>query len=130
MADAVAIYNRKNPIVQTNIDLCLLNCNAHQLSKTICSEPSLYIVFGELKGGIDPAGADEHWKTANSALSRIREAFSKRGYSPATFFVGAAIEKKMALEIWDQLERGTLTNAANLTNADQLATLCRWLCEL
>ena len=32
-------------------------------------------MFGELKGGIDPAGADEHWKTGNSALVRIRKAF-------------------------------------------------------
>ena len=24
-------------------------------------------MLGELKGGIDPAGADEHWKTGNAA---------------------------------------------------------------
>jgi len=25
----------------------------------------------ELKGGADPAGSDEHWKTATEALNRI-----------------------------------------------------------
>ena len=31
--------------------------------------PKHYLACGELKGGIDPAGADEHWKTAGKALS-------------------------------------------------------------
>ena len=44
--------------------------------------------------------------------------------------VGAAIENSMAEEIWHQLEDGTLSNAANLTNADQVASLCGWLCSL
>ncbi|HAJ78349.1 MAG TPA: hypothetical protein DCO75_01135, partial [Fibrobacteres bacterium] len=34
--------------------------------------------FYELKGGIDPAGADEHWKTAKTAIDRIVSAFKKR----------------------------------------------------
>ena len=33
----------------------------------------------------------------------------------------------MADEIWNELENGTLTNAANLTNADQVASLAGWL---
>jgi len=32
--------------------------------------------MGELKGGIDPAGADEHWKTANKALDKMRKPFT------------------------------------------------------
>ncbi|MBC7238119.1 MAG: restriction endonuclease, partial [Chloroflexi bacterium] len=90
----------------------------------------LYIALGELTGGIDPAGADEHWKTASSALSRIRDAFTDVGYEPFTFFLGAAIENRMAMEIWDQLEDGTLTNAANLMDMDQVASLIHWLCIL
>jgi len=43
-------------------------------------------------------------------------------------FVGAAIGNSMADEIWQQLKKGTLSNAANLTNADQVASLCGWLC--
>src|SRR5215210_5013030 len=89
-----------------------------------------YVALGELKGGIDPAGADEHWKTARTALLRIREAFSSHGLAPASFFVGAAIVKGMAEEIWTQLENGALTNAANLTDANQVASLCRWLVNL
>jgi hypothetical protein len=36
----------------------------------------------------------------------------------------------MADEIWNQLQSDTLQNAANLTNADQLGSLCEWLSEL
>jgi hypothetical protein len=98
---------------------------------TFCKLDGTTIVsLGELKGGIDPAGADEHWKTARTALDRIREAFSKEGYSPYTFFIGAAIEKKMAGEIWRQLEASTLNNAANLNEADQVTSISRWLCTL
>ncbi len=39
---------------------------------------------------------------------------------PDIFFVGAAIENSMADEIWEQLKKGTLSNASNLTNADQV----------
>ncbi|MFM6407785.1 MAG: AvaI/BsoBI family type II restriction endonuclease, partial [Microcystis sp.] len=66
--------------------------------------PDLYIALGELKGGIDPAGADEHWKTARTALQRIDDAFRKISKHPYTFFIGAAIETKMAREIYRQLE--------------------------
>lgn len=123
------IYNRKVPFVNKNVDLCLLNCGPEELS-TAFNDPSLYIALGELKGGIDPAGADEHWKTARTSLSRIRKAFSDQRCLPHTFFVGAAIENSMAEEIWHQLEDGTLSNAANLTDADQVASLCGWLCSL
>ncbi|MDD5451095.1 MAG: AvaI/BsoBI family type II restriction endonuclease [Desulfovibrionales bacterium] len=123
------IYNRNVPLVNKNIDLCLLDCSPEKLPAAL-NNPSLYIALGELKGGIDPAGADEHWKTARTSLTRIRKAFSDKGYSPHTFFVGAAIENSMAEEIWHQLEDGTLSNAANLTDADQVASLCGWLCGL
>jgi hypothetical protein len=36
----------------------------------------------------------------------------------------------MAQEIWGQLQAGTLTNAANLNDVEQLAALAGWLCEL
>lgn len=124
------IYNLTVPLVGKNVDLCLLNCAAGILAPAIYREYALYLALGELKGGIDPAGADEHWKTARTALSRIRQAFSDVGLVPRLFFVGAAIEKQMAGEIWKQLEENALSNAANLTNADQLTSLIRWLCDL
>jgi type II restriction enzyme len=123
------IYNLTVPLVRNNIDFSLLNCQDDDLP-IICREPSHYIALGELKGGIDPAGADEHWKTASTALSRIRDAFGSAALSPATFLVGAAIAKKMAQEIWSQLEEGVLSNAANLTKDRQVASLCRWLVSL
>ncbi len=98
--------------------------------REIISTPSAYIALGELKGGIDPAGADEHWKTASTALNRIQKAFAKQKLKPHTFFIGAAIEAKMALEIWEMLERGTLENAANLTDETQIASISSWLCKL
>ena len=123
------IYNRKVPSVNKNVDLCLLNCFPEELSSAF-NDLSRYIALGELKGGIDPAGADEHWKTARTSLARIRKAFSDKKLTTHIFFVGAAIENSMAEEIWNQLEDGTLSNAANLTNADQVASLCVWLCSL
>ena len=80
-----------------------------------------------MKGGIDPAGTDEHWKTANTALNRIRTSFSDTGHRIKTSLIGAAIVAVMARKIYDQLEKGIMTNAANLTNNDQLIEYCNWL---
>jgi hypothetical protein len=129
------IYNLTVPLVKNNVDLCLFRCGSDDIStkalaKTIFDSPDKYIALGELKGGIDPAGADEHWKTARTALIRIQEAFAKLRLKPHTFFVGAAIEKKMASEIWNQLRKGILENAANLTDDNQIASVSRWLCNL
>lgn len=124
------IYNLTPPLVKNNVDLCLFNLDPQELQATKYDSAESYIALGELKGGIDPAGADEHWKTARTALERIRQAFSTSGHSPYTFFVGAAIEKKMANEIWSQLESNLLSNAANLNDESQLASISRWLCLL
>lgn len=133
--ERILIYNLTVPTVEKNVDLCLFDCAPSKMSfgKNIDSahyKPEKYIALGELKGGIDPAGADEHWKTANSALERIRKAFLKKDCNPHTFFIGAAIEKAMAKEIYQQLSTGTLTNVANLTNEEQVVSLCNWLIEL
>lgn len=129
------IYNLTVPLVKNNIDLCVLNCRPADLHLTVTVprsltapvDPSAYLAFGELKGGIDPAGADEHWKTGKTALTRIRTAFEKQNLKPSLFFVGAAIAKKMAQEIWADLEVGFLSNAANLTNPLQATSLAQWL---
>ena len=130
------IYNLTIPLVRSNVDLCLFNLAPTELvaHKSSAIDPSVVapyvIALGELKGGIDPAGADEHWKTAQAALNRIREAFSRVGHSPFTFFVSSAVARRMAGEIWDQLENGTLSNAANLNEENQVASISRWLCNL
>jgi hypothetical protein len=122
------LYNLTVPLVKNNIDLCLLKGEFRTIAKSDIENPKIFLAFGELKGGIDPAGADEHWKTARTALDRIHQAF--KDYSVATFFIGAAIEAKMATEIWSLLERGVVTNAANLTEDDQIAAISGWLCRL
>jgi len=124
------IFNLTVPLFRNNVDLCLVDCKSEHFSKDVCTNPASYVALGELKGGIDPAGADEHWKTARTALMRIRDAFAKHKLRPHTFFVGAAIEPRMAKEIWEMLRKGTLENAANLTDDDQIASITRWLCSL
>lgn len=124
------LYNLTVPPVKNNVDMCLFNLPPDEMEATEYKATKAYIALGELKGGIDPAGADEHWKTARAALDRIRGGFSKARVTPHIFFIGAAIEKKMAGEIWSQLEQGTLSNAANLNDASQVASIARWLCHL
>jgi type II restriction enzyme len=124
------IYNKTIPLVKKNIDICLLRCAPDEIKSSTFRVPEKFIAFGELKGGIDPAGADEHWKTAQTALTRIRTAFATRNLSPYLFFIGAVIVDSMAQEIWSHLEEGTLKNAANLTDSDQVASLSNWLVSL
>ena len=124
------VYNLTVPLVRNNVDMCLFNWQHDTLSKDVHKSGPAYIALGELKGGIDPAGADEHWKTARTALGRIHSSFAKQKLKPKTFFVGAAIEAKMASEIWSMLQAAELDNAANLTEDDQIASITRWLCSL
>lgn len=121
------IYNLTVPLVKNNVDMCLFNAAPDSLDE---ADAGSYIALGELKGGIDPAGADEHWKTAKTALERIRKSFTRAKHNPHTFFIGAAIEKKMATEIWDELQQGIFSNAANLNNENQVASVSHWLCNL
>ena len=116
--DRVLFFNATIPLVKNNIDISLYKGDPEKFAGgKIVNDNNLAIMFGELKGGIDPAGADEHWKTGNSALVRIRKAFED--YQVKTSFI-AAIEKKMATEIYNQLSEGILSNAANLTVDKQL----------
>jgi hypothetical protein len=129
------VFNLWALLVKSNLDFCLLNAEPDDLQaperrKEVLKSRESHIAIGELKGGIDPAGADEHWKAANSAFGRIRKAFARSKYKPRLFFVGAAIAKRMADEIWHQLEVGKLDNAANLTDNDQVASVAHWLCKL
>lgn len=121
------LYNIKVPQIGSNVDLCLFNCECKSYGEKILALNDSFVALGELKGGIDPAGADEHWKTARSALMRIRNNFSSQKRNPLLFFIGAAIEQRMGSEIWSELQSGQLNNAANLTKPIQVASLCNWL---
>jgi hypothetical protein len=125
-------FNMTNAIVKKNIDICLYNADKtnYEQGRIAKNHPERAIMLGELKGGIDPAGADEHWKTANTALDRIRTSYAAKGLQIQTSFVGAAIERAMAGEIYSQLRSGIMTNGANLTNTNQLVEYCNWLLDI
>jgi Restriction endonuclease BsobI len=123
------LFDRKPNFVDKNIDCILLKVESEdEKDPQLLARRDRYIACGELKGGIDPAAADEHWKTASTALARIRTSFTNR--VPALFFAGAAIELAMAKEIFAQLTDGSLSYAANLTEPRQLADLTEWLVRL
>ena len=127
----ILAFNLNIPIVKNNIDICLFNVDVETYNNgLIVNTPEKILMLGELKGGIDPAGADEHWKTGNTALNRIRESFAQHNLKIETSFIAAAIEKKMASEIFAQLQNKTLSNAANLTIDEQLVSYCDWLIKL
>lgn len=128
-------------ITCNNIDACLVDTSratdssgepiSKEVEKGLLQEPANYLVCGELKGGIDPAGADEHWKTTGSALDRISADFAQCGeYQPKLFFVGGAIASAMARELYTRLEQGAYSFAANLTQPHQLRALAQWLIAL
>ncbi|MGB6042087.1 MAG: AvaI/BsoBI family type II restriction endonuclease, partial [Pirellulales bacterium] len=78
-----------------------------------------------------------HWKTADSALGRIREVFREQdsekslaGKKVQMFIAVAAVEEVMAREIFEQLQSGKLSSAANLTVPAQLQELAAWLVDL
>jgi hypothetical protein len=51
------IYNLTVPLVKNNVDMCLFNLNPEEVEVTKYKSAKSYIALGELKGGIDPAGA-------------------------------------------------------------------------
>ncbi len=121
------------PLIGKNVDLVILDAKPGDLeaaNRTLFEQNTRFVALGELKGGIDPAGSDEHWKTANFALNRIRSRFQSQGLNPPTFFIGAAIERSMAGEILQQLDSKVLTRTANLTKDAQLTSICDWIMNL
>jgi hypothetical protein len=123
-------FNITVPIVKNNIDMILLNRPYVDDIKTIIGDCENYVALGELKGGIDPAGADEHWKTAKTAIDRIKVAFKKNNHNPYLFFIGAAIEYKMATELFDNLQAKYINYVANLTKPKHITALSDWLIDI
>jgi type II restriction enzyme len=125
-------FNINVPVVgkNSNIDIILLKTTLTDDIKAVTSKGENYLALGELKGGIDPAGADEHWKTAKTAMDRIKNSFKKKGHAPKLFFIGAAIETKMAAEIYENLKSKYISNAANLTKPEHITALSEWLINL
>ena len=71
---------------------------------------------GELKGGADPAGSDEHWKTATRAFDRILDASEKTGRpKPKLSFIATILVDRVAREAALWIREGKLTSVYNLT---------------
>lgn len=113
-----------------NVDMVLLEKELSTISsaetKKALADTKDILMMGELKGGIDPAGGDEHWKTARGALERIRKAYKRVDI----MFICASIEKAMAKEIYSMFQMGDLNCVANLTDENQLGSACEWIIKL
>ncbi|WP_404973228.1 AvaI/BsoBI family type II restriction endonuclease [Vibrio campbellii] len=125
-ADRVVIFDMKPKFIDNSVDIIVIrkptteSITSLNQVKAMLERVNDYTCAGELKSGIDPAGADEHWKTAKSALDRINTVFTGLGKpTPNLVFIGAAIETAMAGEIFGLIQSGWLTGAANLNNDAQ-----------
>ena len=71
---------------------------------------------GELKGGADPAGSDEHWKTATRAFDRILEASARTNRpKPKLSFIATILVERVAREAAMLIAQGKLYSVYNLT---------------
>jgi hypothetical protein len=69
-----------------------------------------------VEGGADPAGSDEHWKTATQAFNRILLACEKTGREqPPMSFMATILVDRVACEAQEWLDQGKLTSVYNLT---------------
>ena len=113
-----------------NVDMVLLEKDLRTITpsemKKALGDTKAIMMMGELKGGIDPAGGDEHWKTARGALERIRKAYKRVDI----LFICASIEKAMSREIYSMFQMGDLNCVANLTDDNQLGSACEWIIKL
>ena len=74
----------------------------------------------EVKGGADPAGSDEHWKTATQALGRVLDAAEKTGRpKPNLSFIATILVDRVAIEAQDWIDKGKLVSVYNLTKISE-----------
>jgi hypothetical protein len=75
---------------------------------------------GEIKGGADPAGSDEHWKTATQALKRIMDAAeATHREQPQMSFLATILVDRVAIEAQQWINEGKLTSVYNLTQISE-----------
>jgi hypothetical protein len=84
----------------------------------------------ELKGGADPAGSDEHWKTATQSFQRVLEAAQEtKRPQPMLSFIATILVERVAREAQNWLNNGRLTSVYNLTKMHQQETEMRRFLE-
>lgn len=126
--DRAIFFDKKPKIVGKSIDFIVVKGNSAKNNDIENLDD--YIICGELKGGVDPAGADEHWKTGLSALNRIDKVFTDYSKKrPILIFLGSAIASFMAGEIFHLLEKKWLGSAANINNNQQLQNIVNLIIE-
>jgi len=89
-----------------------------KIGPDLCSQVGENDMFwaSELKGGADPAGSDEHWKTATQALHRILEAAQATGRpKPRLSFIATILVERVARDAQAWIDRGDLRSVYNLT---------------
>jgi hypothetical protein len=125
----VILFNKKPNFIGKSVDFMVLK--KYEDGSYDIEDHKQYISAGELKSGIDPAGADEHWKTASTALKRIHLSFIKKGInSPNIYFIGGAISRHMASEIINNIENDKLKFAANLNYESQMKEMIQYLLNI
>jgi type II restriction enzyme len=125
------LLDSKPKWIDKNVDAILLNSESNESVSDLRENPNVVLACGEIKGGADPAGSDEHWKTAQTALLRIADRFDEKEITrPILFFLGLAIEKSVSISIADEMQRGKLDYAANLARPQQVADLVNRILDI
>ncbi len=108
--------------------------NAHKIGPDLSAfAPGAKLTWGgELKGGADPSGSDEHWKTATRAFDRIYRAAKATGRDkPKLSFIATILVDRVAREAALWVQQGKLTSVYNLTQiAESEEKRARFLSEI
>ncbi len=108
--------------------------NAYRIGPDLLSSSTETDILwgGELKGGADPAGSDEHWKTATRAFDRILLACERTERPrPPLSFIATILVERVAREAAEWIAEGKLASVYNLTQiADDPAKQRQFLDDL
>ena len=123
------LFDRQLQWEEQSGERTLYKVGADMISKSVTID---MVWSGEVKGGADPAGSDEHWKTATQALHRILEAAEKTGKpQPKLSFLATILVDRVAIEAQRWINDGNLTSVYNLTKiAESETELQRFLDDM
>lgn len=135
----IGLHNGTRLCVDRQIVWMLPNDKRTKFGSDLLAEDtrSSYPWAAELKGGADPAGSDEHWKTAVSAFDRILLACEQMSKTPPQLtFIATIIVERVAVEAATRIQQGKLSTVYNLTQIAEstelqqkfLADLTNFLC--
>ena len=114
----VALHNGNDLLLNRQIEWIDREGQSHKIGPDLSAflTDNTLTWGGELKGGADPAGSDEHWKTATRAFDRILDASEKTGRpKPKLSFIATILVDRVAREAALWIREGKLTSVYNLT---------------